>query len=266
MHKKELEDILNGASRPAVPEGLRQRLEAQLDNGYEQNLRLSDPVLRQGRLAHYRGKWVAAAVLVLGCFLAYAWLPSDSVRGVAWADVASRVEQITYLHFYALEVRDGRGEDVSQGWFSNGMLVWQESSGLTSYDDGREKIAVDSKGNIVKRWPSDIGNPAGIVSGATVFDKLAQALFDYKAEEIARKIPETIGDDFLVYRFGKPDTLDFDVKGISFTVGRASRLPVQMKIYITDDELNYNMYIFDYEGPAMPAEFYRIPDSVKLER
>jgi len=202
-------------------------------------------------------KLAAAAVIIIAVFFVLHFAGGPDMASVAWGEVTARADQVDFVHFYELKFRQNRVNSSLEGWFSKGQLLAKKDDGTTFLDDGKTETVLDKLGQQIRKGASEVGS----IKGMKFFEKITQGLMQYEDENLLRQVPSHVGDDFLIYRFGAPKRMEKWVQSISITVGMNSLLPVQMKIRRKDQEHAYDLYIFDYEEPEKPAEFFG-PQSV----
>ncbi len=111
------------------------------------------------------------------------------------------------------------------------------------------RLASVPVGNLFKIFfPANAGHPVMLFFGG--------GFLSDKDRQFNEQIPTNVGDDFLIYTFDPPPGSKW-LESTSITVGRNSLLPVQMKIHIQDG--GYDLFIFDYEAPEKPPEFFELP-------
>jgi hypothetical protein len=81
-------------------------------------------------------------------------------------------------------------------------------------------------------------------------------------KQFGQQVPVSVGDDFLIYKFGPPKEDADWIDSMSVTVGKNSLLPVQIKTYHKKSECtekDYELVVFDYEEPEKPTKFFEPP-------
>ena len=176
---------------------------------------------------------------------------SIDMASVAWADVATRIAQVDYVHCYYFKSRDNRFIRHFEGWYAYGKLVFRGDKGDVTYDDGQTLQGFDEHGRrTVKR-------PSYFAEGRTVFELFTAGLLSDRNEQLSQQTPTNVGDDFLIYEFDPPPDESDWIESIFITVGKNSLLPVQVKFYHKDAD--YDLVMFDYEAPEEPPEFFEAP-------
>jgi len=197
-------------------------------------------------------RFAAAAMIIIAVICGLNFIGGPDMAKVAWANVTKCVDQVDFVHFYELKFRKNRINNSLEGWLANGKVLAKKDDGTTFYDDGKTETVIDRHGEQIRKGPSDLGN----IKGLKFFEKITQGLMQYENEDMLKQVPSHVGDDFLVYRFDPPERMKEWVESVAITVGRNSLLPVQMKIRRKDQADAYDLYIFDYESPERPAEFF----------
>jgi hypothetical protein len=197
-------------------------------------------------------KFVAAALIIIAIIWGLNFIGGPDMAKVAWSNVTTCVDQVDFVHFYELKFRKNRINNSLEGWFAEGKVVAKKDNGTTFYDDGKTETVFNKDGKQIRQEPSDLGNTKGL----NFFEKITQGLMQYENEDMLKQVPSHVGDDFLIYRFDPPERMKEWVESVAITVGRNSLLPVQMKIHRKDQADAYDLYIFDYEAPEKPVEFF----------
>lgn len=197
-------------------------------------------------------KLAAAAVIIVAVILGLNIISGPDMASVAWANVTTCADQVDFVHFYELKFRKNRINNSLEGWFAKGKVLAKKDDGTTFYDDGKTETVIDKHGEQIRKEPSELGN----IKGLTFFEKITQGLMQNENEDMLKQLPSHVGDDFLIYRFDPPERMKEWVEDVAITVGRNSLLPIQMKIRRKDQADAYDLYIFDYEAPERPVEFF----------
>jgi len=199
-------------------------------------------------------KVAVAAVFILGAVWMLNFIGGPNMASVAWADVAQRVAQVDYVHFYEIIHRGNSPKVRLEGWYSQGKVMVRKSRGGKYFlDDGNTETVFGNDGVQMRQGPSRLAQ----INGETFFDKITHGLLHYDNEQFLENMPDHVGDDFLIYRFEPPKRMEDWVESISITVGKYSLLPIQMKVFRTDQqEGSYDLSIFDYEAPEKTARFF----------
>ena len=220
---------------------------------YDKSMKL-EPALAAGN-ARRITKFAAAAVIVIAVTIGINLISGPNVASVVWGDVVTRVAEIDYVHMYIVKSRKSRGDNFfghGEAWHAHGRTVVRENDGSVTYDDGRILHYFDKRGMLTVRKPSVLADGQSFLeffSGGFLSDK------NHKFDEV---IPTSIGDDFLIYTFDPLPGSKW-LETTSITVGKNSLLPIQVKVYVKGED--YDLFIFDYEAPEKPPEFY-IPPTV----
>lgn len=197
-------------------------------------------------------RFAAAAMIIIAVICGLNFIGGPDMAKVAWANVTTCVDQVDFVHFYELKFRKNRVNNSLEGWLANGKVLAKKDDGTTFYDDGKTETVIDRHGEQIRKGPSDLGN----IKGLKFFEKITQGLMQYEKEDMLKQVPSHVGDDFMVYRFDPPERMKEWVESVAIIVGRNSLLPVQMKIRRKDQADAYDLYIFDYEAPERPVEFF----------
>lgn len=194
----------------------------------------------------------AAAILmvVVGLFV---WLTlGNGGASVAWGSVTQRIKQVDYVHFYEIKRRQNGLKISVEGWSSQGTVVGIKSDGTKYVDNGNILTVFDRDGFQIRQDPSKIVE----ITGHNFFEKMVLGWLDLDKEQFLANTPIHVGEDFLVYKLDPAERIQRWAESVSITVGRNSLLPIQIKVYRKDQENAYDLYIFDYEAPEKPAEFF----------
>ncbi|MHC4758631.1 MAG: hypothetical protein ACYTE8_08235 [Planctomycetota bacterium] len=196
-------------------------------------------------------KLAAAAVIIIAVLIGIGQFSSSiNNSSVAWADVASRITQIDYVHCYYFKSRSNDFRKHFEGWYDYGKLVLRGGAGSTTYDDGQTHQTFKDGRRIAKETSL-------FAKGLTVFELFSIGLLSDKNEQFNQQTPINVGDDFLIYQFDSPPDESDYLESIFITVGKNSLLPIQIKIYHKDSD--YDLILFDYEAPQHPSEFFELP-------
>jgi hypothetical protein len=197
-------------------------------------------------------KPAAAAVIIIAVLFGLKFIGGPDVANTAWAEVGSRFAQIDYVHMYIVK---SRGDDFfghGEAWHAHGKTIVHGNDGSITYDDGRMVQYFDKRGMLTVRRPSIFAD------GQSFLEYLSGGFLSDENWQLKEKIPTRVCDDFLIYTFDPPPGSDWH-DTTSITVGRNSLLPIQVKIYVDDED--YDLFIFDYEAPEKPPEFF-VPPTV----
>ncbi len=201
-------------------------------------------------------KLAAAAVIIIAVLIG---INQFNGASFAWGEVTRRIDHVDFVHLYELKFRGNRVNSSMEVWFSDGRFVAKKDNGSTFFDDGKTQTVFDKDGQQTRKEPSELAN----MKGTTFFEKITQGLMLYENNDILTRAPSFVGDDFLIYKFDAPADKKEWVQTISITVGKNSLLPVQMKIHRKDQDDAYDLYIFDYEEPEKPTDFFSPHSIVK---
>ncbi len=256
MNDEKLEQILKSIGTEDIPTEVRE-IAQETSNNFSRSLRQSRQPSKPTLLEHImRSRTIklaaAAAVIIIAVFWGLNLVGRADMTAVAWAEVTTRVDQVDFVHFYELKFRKNRVNSSLEGWFSNERLLAKKDNGTTFFDDRITETVFDKYGQQIRKGPSELGN----IRGMKFFEKITQGLMQYNNEDLLKQVPSHVAHDFLIYRFNPPERMGKWVQSVSITVGINSLLPVQMKIHRKDQENAYDLYIFDYEEPEKPAEFF----------
>jgi len=197
-------------------------------------------------------KLAAAAVIIIAVLFGLKFIGGPDVANTAWAEVRSRFAQIDYVHIYIVK---SRGDDFfghGEAWHAHGKTIVHGNDGSITYDDGRMVQYFDKRGMLTVRRPSIFAD------GQSFLEYLSGGFLSDENWQLREQIPTRVSDDFLIYTFDPPPGSDW-LDTTSITVGRNSLLPIQVKIYVDDED--YDLFIFDYEAPEKPPEFF-VPPTV----
>ncbi|NIP23802.1 MAG: hypothetical protein GWN67_01255 [Phycisphaerae bacterium] len=197
-------------------------------------------------------KTAAAAVIIIAVLFGLKFIGGPDVANTAWAEVRNRFAQIDYVHMYIVK---SRGDDLfghGEAWHAHGKTIVHGNDGSITYDDGRMVKYFDKRGMLTVRRPSIF------VDGQSFLEYLSGGFLSDENWQLKEQIPTRVSDDFLIYTFDPPPGSDW-LDTTSITVGRNSLLPIQVKIYVDDED--YDLFIFDYEAPEKPPEFF-VPPTV----
>ncbi|MHC4084708.1 MAG: hypothetical protein ACYSU3_17270 [Planctomycetota bacterium] len=197
-------------------------------------------------------KPVAAAVIIIAVLFGLQFIGGPDVANTAWAEVTSRFTQVDYVHMYIVK---SRGDDLfghGEAWHAHGKTIVHGNEGDITYDDGRILQYFDKRGMLTVRKPSMF------VDGQSFLEYFSGGFLSDENWQLKEQIPTRVADDFLIYTFDPPPGSHW-LDTTSITVGRNSLLPIQVKIYVHDED--YDLFIFDYEAPEKPPEFF-VPPTV----
>lgn len=194
----------------------------------------------------------AAVIIIAACIVIAQFGGSVNNVNVAWADVVRHVAHVDYVHMYYFKSRKGDFFRQFEGWYDNDKMVFHDNGGATRYDDGRISQGFNKDGMLLFRQRSLFAD------GQPFFELASGGFLSEKNEQFNKQIPTSVGDDFLIYVF-EPSPKESDwMEAIYITVGKNSLLPIQIKPCHKDGD--YDLFIFDYEAPKEPAEFFEPPD------
>ncbi len=197
-------------------------------------------------------KLAAAAVIVLGLYFGLNSLGGPDMAGVVWGDVVTYIDDVDYVHMYIIKSRGNDFFGHAEAWHAHGKTVIRGPEGGVTYDDGWISHGFDWRGMLTVRKPSILAD------GQSFLAFFGGGFLSDKDRQFNEQIPTSVGDDFLIYTFDPPPGSKwFESTSITITVGRNSLLPIQMKIHIQD--AGYDLFIFDYEAPEKPPEFFEPP-------
>ncbi len=257
MNKRNIESILKNTPAIQPPAHLKENLCASL-NQLESDSPIDWNMKKNAAPGyHFAWRYVAAALLVFSLFSGIWILDQLNNGNVAWADVVSQARTIGQVHFYGFEFDENGLQSSQESWYVNGRVIDQLANGGCRIDDGESRTEYNRQGDMTHKDSSWFDGLNEIAGEQDLFKVLTQGIFAYPAEEINASKPIEVGEDFLVYRFGKPQN-DFSINEITITVGRRSLLPLQLKVYFKSSKSNYMMYVFDYEQKQIPASLVKL--------
>ncbi|UCG59841.1 MAG: hypothetical protein JSU70_10035 [Phycisphaerales bacterium] len=195
-------------------------------------------------------KLAAAAVIIAAVLLAVTFVGGPDVANVAWAEVTSRFTQVDYVHMYIVKSRGNNLFGHGEAWHAHGKTIVHGNDGSVTYDDGQILQYFDKRGMLTVRKPSMFAD------GQSFLEYFSGGFLSDENWQLNEQIPTRVGDDFLIYTFNPPPGSNW-LDTTSITVGRNSLLPIQVKIYVDDED--YDLFIFDYEAPEKPPEFFVHP-------
>jgi len=236
---------------------LRQSLMASLSDRPEQHKRagrfnhalasIGDTIMRS-RIT----KLAAAAVIIIAaCVVIPQFGESVDSSTIAWADVVTHVGQVDYVHMYYFKSRKGDFFRQFEGWYDSDKMVLYGNGGET-YDDGKISQTFNEYGMMVSRKSSLFAD------GKPFLELASNGLLSEKNEQFNDQVPASVGNDFLIYVFEPSEKEREWMEAIYITVGKNSLLPIQIKPVHKDGD--YDLFIFDYEAPKEPPEFFEPPD------
>jgi len=197
-------------------------------------------------------KLAAAAVIIIAVLAGiHQFSGSINASSVAWGDVIQHTTQVDYVHVYYFKSRDNDFIRHFEGWYAYGKLFMRGNGGDTIYDDGKTQQTFDDNGRRTVKTTSFFAE------GLTFLEVFTAGLLSDKNEQFSQQTPTIVGEDFLVYRLDPPPEESDWMESVSFTVGKNSLLPVQMKVHFKDSD--YDLVLFDYEAPEEPPEFFEAP-------
>jgi hypothetical protein len=203
--------------------------------------------------------FAAASILLIAMMGFHAIVSNFDATTLAWSEVKNNFEQIDFLHYYHFEIKNNGSQKYSEGWYINGKIYGKDDTqNLVTVDDGVTRITYDYDGNTVKTEKTGIENPASFKESFSIFGKITKGLLRYNDDEILNQIPSYAGKDFLIYRFDAPKNMNEWIESVNITVGKNSKLPVQMKIYQKKSNDDYRLYIFDYEQIEIPEYLKKV--------
>jgi len=196
-------------------------------------------------------KLAAAAVIIFAVLVGiHQFSGSINVASVAWAEVTNRFTQVDYVHMYIVKSRGDNLFGHGEAWHAHGKTIVHGNDGDITYDDGRILQYFDKRGMLTVRKPSIFAD------GQSFLEYFSGGFLSDENWQLKEQIPTRVGDDFLIYTFDPPPERNW-LDTTSITVGRNSLLPIQVKIYVEDED--YDLFIFDYEAPEKPPEFFVPP-------
>jgi len=196
-------------------------------------------------------KLAVAALLVIAVAWGMNLLSGPDMTGVAWAEVVTQIADLDYVHMYIAKSRGDNFFGHGEAWHAHGKTVIRGSEGSVTYDDGRILRYFDKRGMLTVRKPSILAE------GQSFLEFFSGGFLSDKRQQFNELIPASVGDDFLIYTFAPLPGSKW-LETTSITVGRNSLLPIQVKIYIEDED--YDLFIFDYEAPEKAPEFFEPPE------
>lgn len=197
-------------------------------------------------------KLAAAVVIIIVILLGVNFLGGPDMAGVVWGDVVTYIDDVDYVHMYIIKSRGNDFFGHAEAWHAHGKTVIRENEGGVTYDDGWISHGFDWRGMLTVRKPSILAD------GQSFLAFFGGGFLSDKDRQFNEQIPTSVGDDFLIYTFDPPPGSKWlESTSITITVGRNSLLPIQMKIHIQD--AGYDLFIFDYEAPEKPPEFFEPP-------
>jgi len=168
-------------------------------------------------------KLAAAAMIIIAVMLGIHYF-CGSIDGVtvAWATITKRIGQINYAHFYQLESDKDGFRAACEGWFAHGKVLSCGDSGYIYYDDGEilQGFDLHKTRTVVHR--------SELAGGRTFFEAVSRGLLSPGNKQFGQQVPVSVGDDFLIYKFGPPKEDADWIDSMSVTVGKNSFLPVQI--------------------------------------
>jgi len=195
-------------------------------------------------------KLAAAAVIIIAISFGIKLVGGPDTANVAWGNVISRFAKVDYVHMYIVKSRGSNFFGHGEAWHAHGKTVISGNDGSVTYDDGRILQNFDKRGMLTVRKPSILAD------GQSIFEYFSGGFLSDMGQQLNELIPTSVGDDFLIYTFNPPQGSKW-LETTSITVGRNSLLPIQVKIYVEDED--YDLFIFDYEAPEKPPEFFELP-------
>jgi len=180
---------------------------------------------------------------------------------MAWGQVVERIAEVQRIHFYKMGAGPSGFAVYSEGWRDGEKgFVRDYNSGGAMYDDGQIRRMFDEHG-------TQIGTKPSMRNIQNLFLVTSRGLLTADNEHLNKQTPTSVGEDFLVYVFDAPDNCKDWIENVSITVGRTSRLPIQIKWYMkpADDgrDRGYFLHMFDYEEAEKPAGFFQPPTERK---
>ncbi|MFC1737505.1 hypothetical protein ACFL1G_00450 [Planctomycetota bacterium] len=255
MKKENIKEILKRLGTEDMPADVHKIAEEASSDFSKSLMQTEQPkhhILWENIMKSKISKLTAAAVIIIAVLIGINQF-GGSIDGasVAFAEVASRVAQVDYVHCYYFKSRGNDFIKHFEGWYDQGELVLRGVKGSMTYDDGQTHQTFDEHGRrIVKKT-------SFFAEGLTVFELFSAGLFSDKNEQFNQQMPINVGDDFLIYQFDPPPDESDYLERVFITVGINSLLPIQIKIYHKDSD--YDLIMFDYEAPQKPAEFFELP-------
>jgi hypothetical protein len=197
-------------------------------------------------------KSAAAAVIIATVLLGLKYSGGPDVANTAWGEVRRRFTEVDYVHLYIVKSRGSNFFGHGEAWHAHGKTIVHGNDGSITYDDGRTLQYFDKRGMLTVRRPSTF------VDGQSFLEYFSGGFLSEDNWQLKDQIPTRVCDDFLIYTFDPPPGSNW-LDTTSITVGRNSLLPIQVKIYVEDED--YDLFIFDYEAPEKPPEFF-VPPTV----
>jgi hypothetical protein len=194
-------------------------------------------------------KLAAAAVTIIAVSLGVSLVRGPDMAGVAWGDVVAHMQDVDYVHVYWLRSRSNVLSSAFEVWCDRGQIVYRGNDGDMTYDDGRTTQFFNDRGVLTVRSRSDLAY------GKCFFKWMRDGLLSHINVHLAEQIPTNVGDDFLIYTFEASSPEDQWFQRAFITVGKNSLLPIQVKALREDG--NYDLFIYDYEAPRKPPEFFK---------
>jgi len=209
-------------------------------------------------------KLAAAAVIIIAVLIGLNFIGGPDVANLAWAEVASRINDVYYVHFYEVTNRESSFPTIREGWYAHGKLRSRSCGGFSSYgayqtfDDGQTWMVFDRHNNITCVRESYLSKYQDF------FEAITSGILSFDFSQFSSKTPTLVGSDFLIYDFGPPEEADW-IERVSVTVGRNSLMPIQIKTYYKVEKWysTNNLLLFDYEEPEKPVEFFELPTETK---
>lgn len=254
MNTESIEGILERFGSDKVPPDVHKIAEEQSHKFTETLAPSRQHLLWENIIRSPITKLAAAAVIIIAALIGiYHFGGSIDGANVALAEVTRRASQLDYVHVYYFKSRDKDFIRHFEGWYAYGKLFMRGSKGNTIYDDGQtHQIFADNGKRIVK-------TTSFFAEGLTFLEVFTAGLLSDKNDQFRQQTPAIVGDDFLIYKLDPPpEGSDWtETESVSFTVGKNSLLPVQMKLYFKDSD--YDLVLFDYEAPEEPLESFEPP-------
>ncbi|MFC1634742.1 hypothetical protein ACFL5Z_07855 [Planctomycetota bacterium] len=199
-------------------------------------------------------KLAIAASLVMAILLGISHLGgSVDAASVAWAEVVRHIEQVDHFHFYYIETEPNGHSFIREGWYAHGKIRTQQYDAEQTIDNGAIWVVMDEHHNVIKKGKSTLAEYDNI------FDALTKDMLSYRSSQFENKTPISVGSDFLIYEFERPEDKAEWIDKTSVTVGRQSLMPVQIKTYFKKGKWSMNhLLVFDYEAPPKPEAFFTV--------
>ncbi len=199
---------------------------------------------------------VAIAVILAMALVTYGLISPANAASTAWGSVLTRLAEVDRVHFIKLVSKEPQMQVAIEGWYADGKTVLRDQKGYTSYDDGKTVRKFDLNKTPLGTHPS----PATV--GLGLFEHLSRGFLSPNNEQFAQQTPESVGEDFLVYRFSPPAEDTNWLEEISALVGRNSLLPVQIKWRAKPESMTGSvLYIFDYDDEEKSKDFFELPSA-----